>query len=157
MKNFTKIVIANTKADVLLNLKLLLIWGAGVGSVINQITNYLRYQEMNFSKYEIVLAICSISAIAFDELKTVFNKTEELNFKKILHTINNTFYTFVNVITYSFIIPLLEIIWKFSHDVNNQIYNHEIIVRFAMFAVISIIGNFSKELIAELIKRINLI
>jgi hypothetical protein len=154
MKNFTRIVISNTKADILLNLKLLLIWGAGVGSVINQITNYLHYNTINFSKYEIVLLICSIFAIAFDELKNVFNKTEELNVKKILNTINNTFYTFVNVITYSFIIPLLEIIWKFSHDVNNQNFNNEIIIRFTMFAIISIIGNFSKELIAELIKRI---
>lgn len=156
MKNFSKIVITNTKADVLLNLKLLLIWGAGVGSVINQITNYLQYKNTNFSKYEIVLMICSIIAIAFDELKNVFNKTEELTLKKILYTVNNTFYTFVNVITYSFIIPLLDIIWKFSHDVNNQELKQEIIIRFTLFAVISIIGNFSKELIAELIKRLNI-
>jgi hypothetical protein len=148
MKSFIDTVLKNTKNDILLNLKLLLIWGAGVGSVIVQITNYLRKGFVNFSKFEVFLFFCTIFAIIIDELHNVIFNKEDLTLKKIFNTINNTVYTFVNIISYSFIIPILEISW----NVKENGYN-EIIIRFIIFAIISTIGNFSKELISELIKR----
>lgn len=148
MRSFIDTVLTNTKKDIFVNLKLLLIWGAGVGSVITQITNYIRKGFINFSNFEIFLFFCTIIVLIINELRFVIIKKEVLTIKKTFNTINNTVYTFVNIISYSFIIPILEISW----NVNQNGYD-EIIIRFIMFAIISIIGNFSKELFSEFIKR----
>jgi hypothetical protein len=156
LKKFFESVLENTKNDILLNLKLLLIWGAGVGAVINQITNYLRFGFIKYTKFEVFLLLVTILTIVIDELKSVIQKKELLSVKKILMTINNTFYTFVNIISYAFIIPTLEISWEVSQSGYKFSTSKEIIIRFVMFGVISVFGNLSKEIISEFLNLIDI-
>ena len=64
-----------------------------------------------------------------------------------------TLYTISNIMSYSFIIPILPMIWEMSQSGIKGDEVKGIIVRLLSFGLVSVSGNALKELISKLVVR----
>ena len=74
-------------------------------------------------------------------------------FFKFIESLNMTLYTISNIMSYSFIIPILPMIWEMSQSGIKGDEVKGIIVRLLSFGLVSVSGNALKELISKLVVR----
>ena len=175
LKEFANNVITKTEQDLKINLNMLLIWGAGVGGVMGPLNEFIMNGNFNLNQFQVASILCATSAILFNESKStiktlvdyiqeqgifevfsqVLKKGTKLKqtFFKFIESLNMTLYTISNIMSYSFIIPILPIIWEMSQSGIKGGEVKEIIVRLMSFGVVSISGNTLKELITKLVAR----
>lgn len=162
MKTLKIKIINNTKDDIILNLKLLLIWGAGIGGIMHPISQYLETGKTQLNTFEVVSFLCATLTIIVDEnLKNIKKILPTIKKGKLrnplcnfLHTINITIYNLIIIIGYAFIIPILTILWNISQYGIKQNEIKEIFLRLFAFGIATIIGNILKELFTELFENI---
>lgn len=175
LKEFANNVITKTEQDLKINLNMLLIWGAGVGGVMGPLNEFIMNGNFNLNEFQVASILCATSAILFNESKStiktlvdyikeqgifevfsqVLKKGTKLKqtFFKFIESLNMTLYTISNIMSYSFIIPILPIIWEMSQSGIKGGEVKEIIVRLMSFGLVSISGNTLKELITKLVAR----
>jgi len=175
LKEFANNVITKTEQDLKINLNMLLIWGAGVGGVMGPLNEFIMNGNFNLNQFQVASILCATSAILFNESKStiktlvdyiqeqgifevfsqVLKKGTKLKqtFFKFIESLNMTLYTISNIMSYSFIIPILPIIWEMSQSGIKGGEVKEIIVRLMSFGLVSISGNTLKELITKLVAR----
>jgi hypothetical protein len=154
---------------------MLLIWGAGVGGVMAPLNDFIMSGNFNLNEFQVASILCATSAILFNESKStiktlvdhikkqgifevfsqVLKKGTKLRqtFFKFIESLNMTLYTISNIMSYSFIIPILPIIWEMSQSGIKGNDVKEIIVRLMSFGLVSVSGNALKELITKLVAR----
>ena len=175
LKEFAETVITKTEQDLKINLNMLLIWGAGVGGVMVPLNDFIMSGNFNLNEFQVASILCATSAILFNESKStiktlvdyikkqgvfevfsqVLKKGTKLRqvFFKFIESLNMTMYTISNIMSYSFIIPILPIIWEMSQSGIKGGEVKEIIVRLMSFGLVSVSGNALKELITKLVAR----
>jgi hypothetical protein len=175
LKEFAETVITKTEQDLKINLNMLLIWGAGVGGVMAPLNDFIMSGNFNLNEFQVASILCATSAILFNESKStiktlvdyikkqgvfevfsqVLKKGTKLRqvFFKFIESLNMTMYTISNIMSYSFIIPILPIIWEMSQSGIKGNDVKEIIVRLMSFGLVSVSGNALKELITKLVAR----
>jgi hypothetical protein len=175
LKEFAETVITKTEQDLKINLNMLLIWGAGVGGVMAPLNDFIMSGNFNLNEFQVASILCATSAILFNENKSVIKtlvdhikkqgifevfsqvlkKGTKLRqvFFKFIESLNMTMYTISNIMSYSFIIPILPIIWEMSQSGIKGNEVKEIIVRLMSFGLVSVSGNALKELITKLVAR----
>lgn len=175
LKEFAETVITKTEQDLKINLNMLLIWGAGVGGVMAPLNDFIMSGNFNLNEFQVASILCATSAILFNESKStiktlvdhikkqgifevfsqVLKKGTKLRqtFFKFIESLNMTLYTISNIMSYSFIIPILPIIWEMSQSGIKGNDVKEIIVRLMSFGLVSVSGNALKELITKLVAR----
>jgi hypothetical protein len=175
LKEFAETVITKTEQDLKINLNMLLIWGAGVGGVMAPLNDFIMSGNFNLNEFQVASILCATSAILFNENKSVIKtlvdhikkqgifevfsqvlkKGTKLRqtFFKFIESLNMTLYTISNIMSYSFIIPILPIIWEMSQSGIKGNEVKEIIVRLMSFGLVSVSGNALKELITKLVAR----
>ena len=175
LKEFAETVITKTEQDLKINLNMLLIWGAGVGGVMAPLNDFIMSGNFNLNEFQVASILCATSAILFNESKStiktlvdhikkqgifevfsqVLKKGTKLRqtFFKFIESLNMTLYTISNIMSYSFIIPILPIIWEMSQSGIKGGEVKEIIVRLMSFGLVSVSGNALKELITKLVAR----
>ena len=175
LKEFAETVITKTEQDLKINLNMLLIWGAGVGGVMAPLNDFIMSGNFNLNEFQVASILCATSAILFNENKSVIKtlvdhikkqgifevfsqvlkKGTKLRqtFFKFVESLNMTLYTISNIMSYSFIIPILPIIWEMSQSGIKGNEVKEIIVRLMSFGLVSVSGNALKELITKLVAR----
>jgi hypothetical protein len=175
LKEFAETVITKTEQDLKINLNMLLIWGAGVGGVMAPLNDFIMSGNFNLNEFQVASILCATSAILFNENKSVIKtlvdhikkqgifevfsqvlkKGTKLRqtFFKFIESLNMTLYTISNIMSYSFIIPILPIIWEMSQSGIKGGEVKEIIVRLMSFGLVSVSGNALKELITKLVAR----
>jgi hypothetical protein len=175
LKEFAETVITKTEQDLKINLNMLLIWGAGVGGVMAPLNDFIMSGNFNLNEFQAASILCATSAILFNESKStiktlvdyikkqgvfevfsqVLKKGTKLRqvFFKFIESLNMTMYTISNIMSYSFIIPILPIIWEMSQSGIKGNEVKEIIVRLMSFGLVSVSGNALKELITKLVAR----
>jgi hypothetical protein len=175
LKSFASNVIEKTQKDMNLNLKLLLIWGAGVGGFMLPLNDFIKTGDFNLTEFEVASILCATAALLFDENKTtvekllkrikedgnfdvftkVFNKGLKLKetFLNFMDSLNMTFYNLTNILGYAFIIPILPMIWEMSNNGMKSENIKEIVGRLVSFGLVSVTGNTLRELFTRLIKR----
>lgn len=175
LKNFASEVIDKAKTDMGVNLKMLTIWGAGVGGIMEPLNGFIHSGDFNLNEYQATAILCATTAILLSEnsknikklleiikeegvekeFKSVFSKAEQLKevFKSFIQSLNMTLYTVTNIMSYAFIIPLLPLIWEISQTGVDKELIKEITIRIMSFGLVSISGNVIKELITKLVRR----
>lgn len=175
LKNFASEVIDKAKTDMGVNLKMLTIWGAGVGGIMEPLNGFIHNGDFNLNEYQATAILCATTAILLSEnsknikklleiikeegvekeFKSVFSKAEQLKevFKSFIQSLNMTLYTVTNIMSYAFIIPLLPLIWEISQTGVDKELIKEITIRIMSFGLVSISGNVIKELITKLVRR----
>jgi hypothetical protein len=176
MNNFSKKILSESSKQIGVNLEFLLGWGAAIGGFMGPVSDFVKGRHPELSDLDLSLIITSLISlyyvdnkelvgIMFNELKSrnlmdIFkeakNKSSELfkTFTKFIQSLNLQLHKVTNILSYTFIIPLLPMLWdiaKSGHYDMNQI--KELAVRIGSFATLTVSGILLKNLLWKLIKR----
>lgn len=175
LKEFATMVIEKTQQDVGVNLKMLLIWGAGVGGVMAPLNEFIQNGDFNLNDFQIASILCATTAILYGESKSVINEllkvikdegiVGEFNrvlskgtklkkvFLNFIQSLNMTLSSVTNIMSYAFIIPILPILWDMSQTGVTKPEVKEIVIRLMSFGLTAISGNTLRELVTKLVNR----
>jgi hypothetical protein len=175
LKEFASTVIEKTQSEVGINLKMLTIWGAGVGGIMVPLNEFIENGNFNLNNFQTASILCAAAAILYGESKGVINelvkiiKDEKVTdafevvlskgvklkrvFLDFIQSLNMTLSSVSNVMSYAFIIPILPLIWEISQTGVTSQGVKEIVIRLMSFGLTAITGNTLRELFTKLINR----
>ena len=171
-----KKIIEEAQNQIGLNLQFLLTWGAGIGGFMGPVEDFVRGRNPNLSETEITLILIGVIATYFIDNKKIVSKiyneinNEGLNkvFEKVLRktdTLNQTFLSFIgslgttfhkitNMLSYTFIIPILPLIHQMVTDGHtDNVDLKQLALRIVSFTGLTLSGIIFKELLLKLVKR----
>lgn len=172
-KEFFQKIIDDLKTSYNFHIKFGLTYGAGIGAIIQPITDYLnsRYPNLETSQIE-MLAVASIMIVFFEgkEIEKIEKKvTEEsleneladgvgyaevlsVKFKKVMNVLGMSVYRLSDIVAYAFLLPLLSEIYKFM-DKGVEAMDFDLISKSIMISTgIMIGGNLIKRMVEKLNK-----
>lgn len=172
-KEFFQKIIDDLKTSYNFHIKFGLTYGAGIGAIIQPITDYLnsRYPNLDTSQIE-MLAVASIMIVFFEgkEIEKIEKKvTEEsleneladgvgysevlsVKFKKVMNVLGMSVYRLSDIVAYAFLLPLLSEIYKFM-DKGVEAMDFDLISKSIMISTgIMIGGNLIKRMVEKLNK-----
>jgi hypothetical protein len=174
--DITKKVLSDSSKQLKMNMEFLLTWGASIGGFMGPLNQYLNGQYPELSSVDSALILTGvISILYYDNKSTIkeilenikekgltkefistLNKGKELKqvFLDFVNTLNLTTHKISNIMSYTFIIPLLPMIYDMvqsgtiSPDDASKISD-----RLAGFGFLTVSGNAIKEFIERIIKK----
>jgi hypothetical protein len=175
LKEFASTVIEKTQSEVGINLKMLAIWGAGIGGIMVPLNEFIENGNFNLNEFQTASILCATAAILYGESKGVINqlvkviKDEKVTeafevvlnkgvklkrvFLDFVQSLNMTLSSVSNIMSYAFIIPILPLIWEISQTGVTSQGIKEIVIRLMSFGLTAITGNTLRELFTKLINR----
>jgi hypothetical protein len=157
------------------NLEFLLTWGSAIGGFMGPINDWVSEKHPELSDIELSLIITAIAATIFlDNKKTIrdllkllneknlseiylegLKKSEDLKkvFFSFIGSLNITFNKVTNMLAYSFLIPLLPMLFQISDDDFDVRQIKQIVVRIMSFGLLTISSIILRELITKILKR----
>jgi hypothetical protein len=175
LKSFAEEVIGKVQEDVGVQFRMLFTWGAAVGGIMGPLNGFIERGDFTVSTFEKALLLVATSAMLFNENKKVIKKLLELinelglikTFQKILskgeelkssfiefiQSLNATIYTMTNIMSYTFLIPLLPTLWEIGHSGFDRDDIKDIVTRLLAFGLTSITGVTLKKIITKILER----
>lgn len=174
--DITKKVLSDSSKQLKMNMEFLLTWGASIGGFMGPLNQYLNGQYPELSSVDSALILTGvISILYYDNKSTIkeilenikekglskefistLNKGKELKqvFLDFVKTLNLTTHKISNIMSYTFIIPLLPMIYDMvqSGTINPDDAS-KISDRLAGFGFLTVSGNALKEFIERIIKK----
>jgi len=171
--SFTSDIVEDTKKEYGLNVMMLLTWGCSVGGLVAPLSNYIEKGNFDVTAEQKALILVGVASIIFynnrKEVSKVIDKIKEEGlyntFKKILSkgkdlesalagfltSINVTVGSLLELVTYSFLIP---VIYDFYLIANNSVNLKESAIRIAQHLIASGVVIVSKNTLSQVTKRI---
>jgi len=174
--NFTKEILEKSAEQIGINIQFAITWGASIGGMVGPLNDFIKKTESEMSDIEISLLLTGIIASYYVDNKEyvkkilnkikeeglsevflrVFKKSQELKnaFFDFIESLNITLHKVTNIMSYTFIIPIIPMLYDMATSSNldgEQI--SEIAKRLASFGVLTVSGILVKELINKIIKR----
>lgn len=171
-----KKVLKTTSTQLKVDLQFLITWGASIGGMVGPINDFVqgKYPELNDLQLSLILTGV-ITTYYFDnkdlmeklyvKLKEegifetflkVIKKSDELrdSFMEFIKSLGMTFHKVTNMMSYTFIIPLLPLIHDMvSNSSVNEKQINEILIRLGSFSLVAVSGVLIKELILKIYRR----
>jgi hypothetical protein len=174
--SFTTDVVNKVSKKYELNLKMLMTWGTAVGGLLMPLDRFLKSGNFDISDSERFLILAGVASIIFFENKRVvskvirkikeenleevfdisLNKAVELKntFFEFLNSLNISLSTFVDIMAYSFLLPILTDIHAVATNVTDVNEAAMMISkRLIASGVIAAGGTLLNSIIRKLIKR----
>jgi len=174
--NLVEKIVSEAKEQIGVNLEFLLSWGATIGGFVGPITDFIQGRFPDLSDIELSLLITGIITTYYVDnkqiVKKVYNKIVEEGLGDVMEKIlkksdelKSTFISFIkslgitlhkltNILSYSFIIPLLPKIYEIASQGSMSDGDiSEIVKRLAGFGIVTISGIVLRELVFRLLKR----
>ena len=176
--NFTKEILEKSAEQIGINIQFAITWGASIGGMVGPLNDFIKNTESEMSDIEISLLLTGIIASYYvdnkeyvkkilnkikekglsDVFLRVFKKSQELKntFFDFIESLNITLHKVTNIMSYTFIIPIIPMLYDMATSSNldgEQI--SEIAKRLVSFGVLTVSGILVKELINKIIKRFN--
>jgi len=139
--NFTDLLVKKVAKIYGLNVKMLLTWGASVAGLIMPLDNYIRSGRFNFSENQITLILVGVAMMLFYNTRKVTSKVIEkireekldgvfqvllrkatelkVSFVDFMDALNVTLGNFLEVVSYSFLIPIITDIQKIAQKTSS--------------------------------------
>ena len=175
---FTKLVLEKTSKQIGLDLRFLISWGATIGGILKPMDDFIKGKFPELTDVQISLLLTGIIANYFfdnqklikrlndkieeegitAQFKSILKKSENLKkvFITFIESLNLTIHKVTNIISYSFLIPLIPILYESVNSGNLKISDaKEVTNRLLSFGFLTISGVVLKEIITKLIKRFN--
>lgn len=177
-KNYKRVkeILSDSSEQIGINLQFLITWGASIGGMVGPVEEFISGHFPDISDFELSLLLTGVIASYYIDNKNFINKIfikikeEGLSeiFKKVLNksdlllstflefisSLGITFHKVTNILSYTFIIPLLPMIYGM---VSNQNFTntdlHQILVRVSSFGLLTVSGIVVKELINKIVRR----
>jgi hypothetical protein len=174
--DLTKKIISDSSKQVKLNLEFLLTWGASIGGFMGPLNQFLEGKYPELSTTDSALILTGVISILYydnkevikkilnhikdeglsNEFMSVLTKGKELKqvFLDFMNTLNVTTHKISNIMSYTFIIPLLPMIYNM---VQSGTLNPEdagkVADRLIGFGFLTVSGISLKEIIEKIIKK----
>lgn len=176
LNSFTVNLVNKAKKIFGLNFKFLITWGPVIGGFVAPLDKYIRDNYLEFSEDSIVLITLGIACTYFyqnkKETKKLYSKIEEEGmvgvfeemlikskelknaFVGFLESLNLTIGTTVEMIHYSFLIPIINDLQQIAHGAKNTTELAKLIVeRLVVSGVLLISGQALVDVINKILKR----
>lgn len=174
--NLIKKVLKESQKQIGVDLSFLLSWGSTIGGFMSPINDYIRDNNPTLNDTDVALILTGIISTYYidnkDLVKKIMGKVKESNlisqYKKALNKSDELYSTFIdfikslnmtshkitNIISYTFIIPLLPLIYGMTEQSQlTQKDINEIVTRLTSFTLLTVSGVLMKELISKIIQR----
>lgn len=171
--SFTSDIVSKTKKKFGLNLKLLLTWGASVGGLVLPLNNYIETGNFDLTDDQRALILVGVASILYFENKSLFDKVFKIikqegiekEFNKVLDkgsqlrlalinfldSLNLSFRTITELVSYSFLIPIIQDIFELSQGSSDPgVIAARIVKRLMASGLVTV----SAETLTTIIKRI---
>lgn len=158
------------------DLKFLITWGASIGGMVGPINDFVQGKYPELNDVQLSLLLTGVIATYYFDNKTLMDKlykklTEEGIFTQFLTVIKkcdelrDSFLTFIdslgitlhkvtNMMSYTFIIPLLPLVYNMSMSGSvTEKEISEIVIRLSSFGLVAVSGVIMKELISKIVRR----
>ena len=176
MYSYTKNLVEKSKKIYGLNLKLLLTWGASIGGFVLPLDNFIKTGRFELNDVEQTLILIGIACSIFYEnsrtLKLIYKKIKEngledvfkevlvksknlkSSFLRFLSSVNVTVSSSLDLLAYSFLIPIITDILDASVNGGDiEIMSKTIAKRLIASGVVIVSQVFLSETIKKLIKK----
>jgi hypothetical protein len=172
---FVKKIIKESSQQIGINLEFLITWGATIGGFVGPLEDYLAGRHPELSDLEISLILTGVIASYYIDnkeyvkkiyskikeeglikpFKTVLSKSEELKkvFLDFVGSLGVTLHKVTNIMSYTFIIPIIPMIYNLATGEPNSVEPSHIAQRLAGFGLLTVSGIALKQLINKMIKR----
>ena len=174
--NLIKKVLKESEKQIGIDLKFLLSWGSTIGGFMSPINDYIRDNNPSLNETDVALILTGVISTYYIDNKELVNKimgkikelklnreyrdalkkSDELysTFIDFIKSLNLTSHKITNIISYTFIIPILPLIYGMTEQSQlNQKDINEIVTRLSSFTVLTVSGVLMKELISKIIDR----
>jgi hypothetical protein len=171
-----KEIINEAQNQIGMNLQFLLTWGAGIGGFMGPVEDFVREKYPEIDESELVLILIGVIATYFvdnkkivtkiytkiyeDGLSGIFDrilkKTDTLRntFIEFIDSLGLTFHKITNMLSYTFIIPILPMIYQMVEDGSTENVDFkQLAIRIISFTGLTLSGIIFKELLSKLVKR----
>ena len=176
MYSYTKNLVDKSKKIYGLNLKLLLTWGASIGGFILPLDNFIKTGRFELNDVEQTLILIGIACSIFYDnsrtLKLIYKKIKEhgledvfkevlvksknlkSSFSRFLSSANVTVSSSLDLLAYSFLIPIItDILYVSTNGGDIEIMSKTIAKRLIASGVVIVSQVFLSEAIKKLIKK----
>jgi hypothetical protein len=174
--NFTSSLVKTTAKVYGLNVKMLLTWGASVAGLVMPLDNYIRTGRFNLNEDQIVLILTGVAMMLFYNTRKTTNKIIEkireeklegvfqvllrkatelkVSFIDFMKAINVTIGNFLEVVSYSFLIPIITDIQKIAQKTSSISEAASMITQRIIASGVIVIGSAAlTSIIKKLIKK----
>ena len=171
-----KEIINEAQNQIGMNLQFLLTWGAGIGGFMGPVEDFVREKYPEIDESELVLILIGVIATYFvdnkkivtkiytkiyeDGLSGIFDrilkKTDTLRntFIEFIDSLGLTFHKITNMLSYTFIIPILPMIYQMVEDGSTENVDFkQLAIRIISFTGLTLSGIIFKELLSKLVIR----
>ena len=171
-----KEIINEAQNQIGMNLQFLLTWGAGIGGFMGPVEDFVREKYPEIDESELVLILIGVIATYFvdnkkivtkiytkiyeDGLSGIFDrilkKTDTLRntFIEFIDSLGLTFHKITNMLSYTFIIPILPMIYQMVEDGSTENVDlKQLAIRIISFTGLTLSGIIFKELLSKLVIR----
>jgi hypothetical protein len=171
-----KEIINEAQNQIGMNLQFLLTWGAGIGGFMGPVEDFVRGKYPEIDESELVLILIGVIATYFvdnkkivtkiytkiyeDGLSGIFDrilkKTDTLRntFIEFIDSLGLTFHKITNMLSYTFIIPILPMIYQMVEDGSTENVDlKQLAIRIISFTGLTLSGIIFKELLSKLVIR----
>lgn len=175
-ENFVKKVFSEVSRQTGLDFKFLLTWGSGIGAFLEPVSEFVSGKFPTMSEPSLYLLLTSVFCTIFlenfentkvlikkikeknleSEFTETFTKTFELKtaFVQFLESLGVSVDKLVNMLSYTFIIPILSILVNLAQTQQlNSSDIKELAIRIASFGVITLSSGTMKVFLKKLMKR----
>ena len=174
--DFVKKIILETQKQIGVNLEFLLGWGASIGGFVGPINDFIQDRHPELTDIQLSLIITGVISTYYidnkktikkiyqkimdeglgDVMESVLKKSDELQktFIKFIYSLGITLHKVTNIMSYSFIIPILPMMYEIASK--GDIVEKDMVEigkRIAGFAILTISGIVLKELIFKILRR----
>ena len=176
MNTFSRKVISSVSRKYKINLRVLLTWGSAVGGFMMPLNEYIKSGSFNMTDEQISLVLVGVVSTYFlnnktslnmiitkikeegihDVFKSVLSKSNALKnaFFAFIKSLNTTIESSVEIVSYSFLIPIVEDILSYVSHSTPFLETSEIITeRLVASGVVVLSGQLIVEVINKIIKR----
>lgn len=173
---FTKKVLKEASEQTGANFEFLITWGASIGGFIGPLEDYIRGREVSINEVQLSLILTGVIASYYIDNKETINKiiskikeeglmnaykaaTKKAGqlktaFFDFISSLGLTLHKVTNIMGYTFVIPLIPMIYNISIGGNpDKITISHLVKRIVAFGLLTISGIILRELITKMIKR----
>jgi len=173
---FAKEILQASKEQMGINLQFLLTWGASIGGFVGPLTQFVEGENPELTPTQVTSIMIGITATYYlDNKKTIYEilkkikedglgevfvktlkKAEKLksSFLSFIESLNLTFHKVSNMMTYTFIIPLVEKILQMSQggEITDQDIR-QLALRIGSFGLLTVSSIAVVSLVKKMVKR----
>ena len=171
-----KTIVEESQKQIGMNLQFLLTWGAGIGGFMGPVEDFVRGKYPEIDESELVLILIGVIATYFIDNKKIvtkiYTKIQEEGLSKVfdnilkktdilrqtfvnfIDSLGLTFHKITNMLSYTFIIPLLPMIYQMVEEGSTEnIDLKQLAIRIISFTGLTLSGIIFKELLTKLVRR----